>query len=270
LHLVAAAAWVGALLPLALLLGAVGGDAGSVAIARNATLRFSTLGLVSVTTLLMTGVINTWYLAGSIPALVGTTYGRLLITKVVLFVAMVVIAAVNRLRFTPRLVCASKTVGHDALRQLRRNAAIETLAGAAIICIVAVLGTEPPASHVHHHASYAAVPTDAAYVHIHSKQAMADVMIVPGHTGTARAIIRLWNEGAEPLAAREVTFSLTPPAAESKPTRRSASQSSDEAWRVDGVELSQPGNWTVTVRAVLGPTTRLVLEAPIVIEPSEK
>jgi putative copper export protein len=82
----------------------------------------------------------------------------------------VAIAAVNRLRFTPRLVhSASMTVTQNALHQLRRNAAIETLAGATIICIVAVLGTEPPANHGHQHAFHETVSSDAAFIHIHSE-----------------------------------------------------------------------------------------------------
>ena len=46
--------------------------------AQTATLRFSTLGILSVGTLLATGIVNSWYLVGSIPALTGTPYGRLL------------------------------------------------------------------------------------------------------------------------------------------------------------------------------------------------
>jgi copper resistance protein D len=75
LHLTAAAAWVGALIPLALVLRAAGGDTGSLAVARTATLRFSAFGVVAVGTLLVTGLINAFYLVGSIPALVGTNYG---------------------------------------------------------------------------------------------------------------------------------------------------------------------------------------------------
>ena len=65
LHLVAAAAWVGSLVPLALLLAETRKDSTSLAVARTATLRFSTLGIVSVATLLVTGIVNTWYLAGT-------------------------------------------------------------------------------------------------------------------------------------------------------------------------------------------------------------
>jgi len=57
----------------------VGAD--TLAAARTATVRFSTLGIVSIATILFTGIVNTWYLAGSISALVGTDYGRLLLTK---------------------------------------------------------------------------------------------------------------------------------------------------------------------------------------------
>jgi putative copper resistance protein D len=150
-HLVAAAAWVGMLLPLALVLAAAGRDTASVGIARTATVRFSMFGIASVGTLLVMGSINTWYLAGSLLALTDTDYGRLLLTKVALFFVMVAIATVNRLHYTPRLgQVASAFVTQDTLRQLRRNTVIEVLLGIIIICIVAVLGVTPHGSHHFH------------------------------------------------------------------------------------------------------------------------
>jgi putative copper resistance protein D len=149
-HLVAAAAWVGALLPLALLLHAAGQsrDQSSMTVARRATQRFSTLGVASVSTLAVTGIVNTWVLAGSVSALLDTGYGRLLLAKVALFVVMVATAAVNRLLLTPRLVQeVDLVVGSAALRRLRNNSLIETAIGAIILVIVAVLGTLPPALH---------------------------------------------------------------------------------------------------------------------------
>jgi putative copper resistance protein D len=151
LHLVAAAAWVGMLLPLALVLAAAGRDTASVSIARTATVRFSTIGIASVGTLLVMGSINTWYLAGSLQALTDTDYGRLLLTKVALFLVMVAIAAINRLHYTPRLAqVASAFATQEALRHLRRNTVIEVVLGAIIICIVAVLGVTPHGSHHFH------------------------------------------------------------------------------------------------------------------------
>lgn len=271
LHLLAAAAWVGGLAPLALLLAATGEDAAGLAVARIATARFSTLGVASVAVLLFTGIVNTWYLVGSIPALVGTQYGRLLLIKVALFAAMVGIAAINRFWLTPRLVeTPSVAAAREARRRLCRNAVIEAFMGAVIIAIVAVLGTLPPASHSHHHhATDGAMPAHA-FQHIHSEQGMADVTIDPGRVGRARAAIHLLNDDLETLDAREVTLTLTAPVAGEKPIARSASLGSDGVWTVEGIDLSQAGNWTVTVGALLGANTgtrRLVLTGQIVIEP---
>jgi putative copper resistance protein D len=147
LHLVAAAAWVGALVPLAVLLGAAANDRGepSLAVAREATLRFSTFGIISVAIVLTTGIVNTWELAGSVPALFGTDYGRLLLAKVALFLVMLSVAAVNRLRLTPRLVGETDAAARQrALRQLRNNSLIEASLAALILLIVGVLGTLPP------------------------------------------------------------------------------------------------------------------------------
>jgi copper resistance protein D len=152
LHLVAAAAWVGMLLPLALVLAAAGRDPALITVARTTTVRFSTFGIASVGTLLVTGSINTWYLVGSATALTDTYYGRLLLTKVALFFGMVAIAALNRLHFTPRLVqVGSGFAAQNALRRLRRNTAIQVVMGIVIICIVAVLGVTPHGSHHHSH-----------------------------------------------------------------------------------------------------------------------
>jgi len=269
LHLIAAAAWVGALAPLALLLGRGAADATALAVARTATLRFSTLGIASVATLLVSGVINTYYLAGSIAALSGTRYGQLLLIKIVLFLAMVAIAAVNRLRLTPKLLQnADTSAAQKARRRLRRNAAVEASIGAIIIGIVAVLGTLPPASHAHHEAAASAIPADAAFVHLHGEIGMAEVTIEPGHTGISSATIRLWDQNFDPASSADaVTLILTAPTPGSKPVGRLAAQGGDDLWHVDNIELPEPGNWTVEVDAVFNPTSQLRVAAPIVIEP---
>jgi putative copper resistance protein D len=147
LHLIAAAAWGGALVPFALLLHATRRDPveASAAIARTAVLRFSPLGILSVGTLMATGAVNTWVLAGSVPALLDTDYGRLLLVKVALFLVMLSFGAINRLWLTPHLAhAANASAAADALRQIERNSLIETGLAAIIIAIVALLGTLPP------------------------------------------------------------------------------------------------------------------------------
>ena len=143
-HLIAAAAWVGGLLPLVFLLAAAD-RASSVAVARSASLRFSAYGIVAVGALLLTGAINTWYLAGSARALTATDYGHLLLVKIALFLGMLALATINRLWLTPALAAeAGEKPARSALRQLRRNVVIEIAAGATILAVVAVLGVTPP------------------------------------------------------------------------------------------------------------------------------
>ena len=145
LHLVAAASWIGGLVPFALLLAVVhryGGDS----LARYATERFSTLGIVSVATLMLTGIVNSWILVGSFRALLVTEYGQVLMLKLAVFAAMLVFAAVNRFALTPRLAVSSGN-DREALRKLMRNSVVEIALGFAVFAIVGVLGTLHPAIH---------------------------------------------------------------------------------------------------------------------------
>ncbi len=151
LHLLATGAWLGALLPLALLLAAAGreGSPDSVTVAQTATLRFSTIGLTCVATLLVTGIVNTWFLSGSIPALLGTLYGQLLLVKVLLFTAMIAVASNNRRRFIPALtaVASDAAIRLRAVRQLGRNVSIEASVGVFVLTIVGIMGILPPGLH---------------------------------------------------------------------------------------------------------------------------
>jgi putative copper resistance protein D len=151
LHLLAAGAWLGALLPLVLLLAQARRDRSlkEVAIARAATLRFSTLGLSCVGTLLVTGVVNTWFLSGSVPALLGTLYGQLLLVKIALFATMIAVASVNQRRFLPRLadVASDAALRFRAVGQVGRNASIEASLGVFVLVVVGIIGILPPGLH---------------------------------------------------------------------------------------------------------------------------
>src|SRR5216684_3464837 len=151
LHLIASAAWIGGLVPLALLLAPRrrNQDFAWASLARDAAQRFSTLGMVSVGTLLVTGIVNAWILVGSIHALIVTGYGQLLLVKLVVFAIMLGFAATNRFWLTPQLALSSENDPQlEALRQLTRNSVAEIALGLTIFAIVGVLGTLHPAIHL--------------------------------------------------------------------------------------------------------------------------
>jgi putative copper resistance protein D len=148
LHLSAASAWIGGLVPLALLLSAGRHHKGWAVLELDVVRRFSTLGIASVATLMLSGIINAWILVGSFRALVVTGYGLLLMLKLAVFAAMLAFAAINRLSLTPRLAVPSDDAQQDALARLSRNTWIEIALGLSIFAMVGVLGTLHPAAHL--------------------------------------------------------------------------------------------------------------------------
>jgi putative copper resistance protein D len=147
LHLTAAGLWVGGLVPLGILLGCAvrpGGGA-FIPLARIAVPHFSQMGYVAVALVALTGTVNSLFMVGSFDALTATPYGRLLLVKIALFTAMVGLALVNRFRLVPRLNDAETAV--VPLRALFRSVIVEQVLGLAILGVVAVLGTWPPAVH---------------------------------------------------------------------------------------------------------------------------
>jgi putative copper resistance protein D len=147
-HLFAAAAWIGGLVSLVVLLSAARHDQSlaGASLARDATQRFSTMGIASVIVVFATGMINAWILVGSWHGLIATGYGRLLTLKIALFAVMLLIAAINRFWLTPRL--GSPPRGElPVLRQLTRNSMIEIALALVIFAIAGMLGTLHPAIH---------------------------------------------------------------------------------------------------------------------------
>ena len=100
------------------------------------------MGYAAVTLLALTGTVNSAMLIGSFHGLTTSGYGRLLMIKIALFMAMVGLALVNRLRLTPRL--STRPPSPAPLRTLCRSVLAEQALGLAILAVVAVLGISAP------------------------------------------------------------------------------------------------------------------------------
>ncbi|MFZ1367119.1 copper homeostasis membrane protein CopD [Sphingorhabdus sp.] len=137
LHLLAGLGWIGAL---AAFLWAATLSKGSPHDLAVSLERFAGVGTVFVAVLLATGIANTLFIVGAnaLPTLLETTYGRLLLTKIGLFAAMLAAAAANRLWLTPRLIAS------PSLTAVRTSLGAELLLGIAVLAIVAWLGTLDP------------------------------------------------------------------------------------------------------------------------------
>ena len=149
LHAIAAALWIGALAAfLILILRPPGPDATDQVLAR-ALSGFAGLGTFAVGTLLITGLANTFFLVGPehLGQLATTPWGQLLLIKLILFSAMLALAAANRFRLTPAFATAIGHVGHPSRRSaLRFSLMAEFALGIGVLLIVAVMGTLMPPS----------------------------------------------------------------------------------------------------------------------------
>jgi putative copper resistance protein D len=151
MHLVASAAWIGGVLALVLLITATRRANPDTwpSLVHDATARFSIVAMLSVSALLVTGIVSGVILVGSLRALLVTRYGQLLMFKMALFAVMLGFAAVNKFRLTPRLAGLPNGARElDAVRRLTRNCNIEIALGLSIFAIVGMLGTIHPAIHL--------------------------------------------------------------------------------------------------------------------------
>ena len=260
LHLLAAGAWLGGLPAFAFLLSRTRDSAGrgQAALVVCVVDGFSRLGVFSVGILLASGLVNSWSLLGGPRDLIASDYGRLIALKIVLFIAMVAIAAVNKFYLTPRLPKRA------ALHALQRNSLAEIGLGLCVLTFVAMLGSLAPSAHVH--AVSTGIPPDAAFVHIHAAEIMADVTIEPGRAGRTDVTIRVSREDFTSYPAKDVHLALDPPAAAGRTIERTAVEQPDGSWLVNDLTLAPPGIWVtrVTVRPATGEP--IVLDAPVVIE----
>jgi copper resistance protein D len=143
-HLLAAGAWLGALIPLFALLTLrphpdANWEIGGV------LMRFSGMGSIAVAVLIATGMVNSLYSLNSLSEMLTSLYGQLLIVKLGLFALLLVLAAVNRFWLVPQILAdGGGQHGKTSLLRLRRHVLWEELLGVVIIALVSVLGALSP------------------------------------------------------------------------------------------------------------------------------
>ncbi|WPN72857.1 copper homeostasis membrane protein CopD [Pseudomonas germanica] len=145
LHLLAAGAWLGAMLALVLMArGSV--DEARIRSLAFAVRRFEWIGAVIVLTLSITGVVNYLFIVGArLDEILLGTYGMLLAIKVLLFAGMLVLAALNRFHLGPALAQALRNGQYViAANTLKRSVVVELAIALLIVALVAWLGTLSP------------------------------------------------------------------------------------------------------------------------------
>ena len=142
-HLLAAGAWLGGLAPLRLALELLdhvdGANEMEIRNAARLLQRFSAMTYGALAVVIGSGLVDGWFLVGSLEGLVGTEYGHWLMLKIALFVALLGAVTARRLGLTP------DGASPRWMKQVRRQVVHEQAGGLVILLVVGVLGVLTPA-----------------------------------------------------------------------------------------------------------------------------
>ena len=86
-------------------------------------------------------------------------------------------------------------------------------------------------------------------VHIHTDNAMFQVLISPGTVGSDSFVLQLMNGEGTLLSVKEATLTLNPPVSGAAPLTRKAIKGPDGYWHVDDVPIASAGRWHMRIDA---------------------
>lgn len=236
-HLVAAALWVGGLVHFALFLWS-GSGRDNHQLLSELVPRFSTLAILSVGTLIITGLYTTWSQLLSLAAW-QTPYGVVLLVKLAFLLPLLLLGAYNLLWLSPRLAQQPHPL------QLRRSVSGETILATLLIMVVGLLTSLEPARQIAAREGLGQKP-----ISFQDNIEGADVLvkIVPGRVGINQALITLSNRQGQPITdASEVNLTFTYRGQEMPPLSGRATANGEGQYQFDGLSLSLSGVWEMAL-----------------------
>jgi copper transport protein len=86
-------------------------------------------------------------------------------------------------------------------------------------------------------------------VHIHTDDAMFQVLISPGTVGSDGFVLQLMTGEGALMNVKEATLTLNPPGAGAAQFTRKATKGDDGYWHVDDVPIASAGRWHMRIDA---------------------
>lgn len=238
LHLVAVGAWVGGLLMLAVAGRAWFDEPSSEPLVR----RFSTVALVAVPVMVVTGVVQAAGLIGGFDDLTASAWGRILLVKVTLVLVLVVLGGVGRW-----------LLQHDGPPSLRRGVMVEAGIGLLVIGLTAGLVGEPPRAE-----SSAQVFSTT----ITSGGVIADVTVTPGRVGANELHMVFTPPGGnlDPVLDVQARMSLPSLGVPNSPVTVQREGTNHYSGTIT---LPDPGAWTLEIIVTVAPASTVLLSTTV-------
>jgi copper transport protein len=219
------------------------------------------MAAAAVAIIAVSGFAQSWRQVGSLDALGSTTYGRLLVVKVVLVAAMVAVAAASRRQVAgqpaaPIPVGAAGRPGAPPTRRtLRRTVLTEAAIGVAVLAVTALLVNTPPAR------SQTAQPFAALLV---QGDRLLDVSLSPAARGTNELHLVLSSTSGSLLRAEDATVRLTLPERDLGPLPVRVDSAGPDHWVALGLDIPFAGTWRLEVLvSVGGAQVRFAVDVPV-------
>ncbi|HEV7863881.1 MAG TPA: CopD family protein [Acidimicrobiia bacterium] len=215
--------------------------------------RFSRIAFGAVIVILATGTFQGWREVRSTAALTDTTYGRLLIVKVVLFGLLVALGALSRrfvqaryrvpaarLSFGPGAATADPDA--EAVAQLRRTVGAETVIAVVVLAVTALLVNAQPAR------SALAQPFSAE---MRSDTVWVDVTVDPAKAGPAALHFYTLSPKGGVQDVQDMTATLTLPSQDVGPLTIPVTRAGPSHFSAYNFNIPLRGQWKLEVKALL-------------------
>jgi len=251
LHALCAAFWLGAL---PLLMSGLRTDPPDNA--HRYAVRFSAYALVAVTLLLALGVATAVVQVQHLALLWRTTYGFVLVGKLVAVVLLLAVAGHNKWYATPLLV--EDSINGTAV--FIRAVWAEYLLFAAIVAFTAMLGQiEPPRSVVARDTG-TATGSSAGFRDTQAQgRYRVTLAVAPASAGHNAIAVDVADAGGGSVAPREVALELSLPRAGIEPLRRQADHDEAGHFIYHGNDLVLTGRWHIEVHVLIDDFTKTIV-----------
>ncbi len=238
LHVASMAVWLGGLVLLVVSFNDID---------REGVERFSNLALLAVASIVITGTIQGFRQIGSIDGLTSTSYGKLLIWKVVAVAAVIGLAAVARASTHGRLSLSTASVGaagvgFDRVR-LRRAISLESVLAIAVVVVTSLLMAANP-SQATASAPFSTTLTTNGY--------LATINVAPARVGVNEMHIYLSSPNSSLTQADAVTVTIQDPSRDVDPIKIDVAKAGAGHVINNGASFPYAATWRLVITARYG------------------
>lgn len=247
LHVGAAAVWFGGLCALAVTF-----TNAKVVDARFALSRYVLVAAPAIALVALSGIVQSLRQVGNASALFDTNYGRLLMVKVAIVIAILIAAntsrrvAGNRFRSVAETLPANRnarrkalSADRSALSALRKAVSVEVGFAVVVLAVTAALTNTQPARDVPSGKPWAGAPFSEV---LNASPLTLAVSVVPGHTGTNRVTLTPRSSGNRLARVVDVGGSISQPGAGIAKLSITFKRQANGSY-IGSIDIPLPGIW---------------------------